>query len=122
MGKNRYKGLNKKIVASRIDTDGLLQTKYKLVSRTENELFTKFTVNVLYDTDEDQVSKEPYFKHPLEYPQYTYAFGGYTPLASYNPLQQLDFLHIQQSNHPIHTTPFRSIFGPKDFPYPNMLG
>ena len=116
MGKNRYKGLNKKIVASRIDTDGLLQTKYKVVSKTESELFTKLVVNLLYDKDEDQEFKEPDFKHPLAYPPYTYAYGGYTPLASYNSL------HIQHSNHPIHTTPFSSIFGPRDFPYPNMLG
>ena len=122
MAKNRYKSLNKKIVASRIDTDGVLQTDYKLVSKTKNELFTKFTVNVLYDTDEDQEFKEPYFKHPFAYPPYTYAFGGYTSLASYNSLQQLDLIHMQNSNHPIHTTPVRSIVGPYDFPHPNMLG
>ena len=54
LGKNRFKGFNRKNVASRIDTDGLLQTKYKLVGRTEDELFTKFIVNPLYDKSEDQ--------------------------------------------------------------------
>ena len=122
LGKNRLKGFKRKIVASRIDTDGLLQTKYKLVSKTRNELFTKFTVNVLYDKEDDQEFKEPNFKHPIAYPPYTYAFGGYTPLASYNSLHSLDLLHMQHSNHPIHATPFRSIFGPYDFPNAYMLG
>ena len=64
LNKNKNKGLDKKDMASRIDTDGLLQTKYKLVSKTENELFTRYTVNVLYDKDEDQGFKDPYFKDP----------------------------------------------------------
>ena len=101
MGKSRLKGLNKKNVASRINTDGLLQTKYKLISKMKNELFTKFTVNLLYDKDEDHEPMKPYFQRPLVDPR------SYLGHPSF---------HTHHSLYTFQTPPLRSFIGPYGFP------
>ena len=101
LGKSRIKGFDRKSVASRINTDGLLQTKYKLISKTKNELFTKFTVNLLYDKDEDHELMKPYFKPPLVDPR------------SYLAHLPFNMHHL----HPtVQTPPLRSFIGPYDLP------
>ena len=107
LGKTRLKGFNRKHVASRIDTDGLLQTKYRLISKMKNELFTKFTVNLLYDKDEDKELMKPYFKRPLVDPR---SYLAPPPF------------HMHHSHHTLQTTPLRSFIGPYDFPNVLMLG
>ena len=107
LGKNRLKGFNRKNVASRIDTDGLLQTKYKLISKMRNELFTKFTVHLLYDKDEDHELMKPYFKPPLVDPR---SYLAHPPLNMYH------------SHHTLQTPPLRSFIRPYDFPNVFMFG
>ena len=107
LGKTRLKGFNRKHVASRIDTDGLLQTKYKLISKMKNELFTKFTVNLLYDKDEDKELMKPYFKRLLVDQRSSFAHPPF---------------HMHHSHHMLQTTPLRSFIGPYAFPNVFMLG
>ena len=106
LSKTRLNGFNRKHVASRIDKDGLLQTKYKLVSKMKNELFTTFTVNLLYDKDEDKELMKPYFKRPLVDPRSYLAHPTF---------------HMHNSHHTLQTPPLRSFIWPYDFPNVFML-
>ena len=107
LGKSRLKGFNRKNVALRIDTDGLLQTKYKLISKMKNELFTKFTVNLLYDKNEDLGLVKPYFKRPLVDPR---SYLAHPPF------------YMHHSHQMLQTPPLRSFIGSYDFPNVFMLG